>query len=157
MKGIKLLVGAAALMAAGGSAWADAGPGCGLGHIIFKGQTGLVPHVLGATFNGTGYNQTFALSSGTSDCDPNAQVKNEYQRKVFVAANFDDLARDVAQGNGERLVVLAELSGVAQADRGTFYRTTQQKFTTLFGGENNAESMLAALDGLIAGNATTAR
>lgn len=161
MKGIKSVVGAVgtvALMAAG-SAWADAGPGCGLGHMLWQGKTGLPAHVLAATTNGTAYNQAFALTSGTSNCDPNAQVKNEYQRKVFVAANFDDLARDVAQGNGERLAVLAELSGVAPADRGAFYRTAQQQFTTLFGGENNADSMLVALDGLIAGSspATTVR
>ena len=160
MKGMKSFVGAAgavALMAAGGSAWADAGPGCGLGHMWWQGETGLAAHVLGATTNNTFYIQAFALSSGTSDCDPNAQVKNEYQRKVFVAANFDDLARDVAQGNGERLAVLAELSGVAPADRDAFYRTAQQEFTTLFGGESNADSMLVALDGLIAGNATMVR
>ena len=160
MKSIKSTIGAASavmLAMAGGSAWADNGPGCGLGHIIFKGKTGLVPHVLGATTNGTGHNQTFALSSGTSDCDPNAQVKNEYQRKVFAAANFDDLARDVALGGGDRLATLAELSGVAPADRDAFYRSAQQEFDTLFKAGSNSDGMLASLDDLIAGTPASVR
>jgi hypothetical protein len=154
MKGIKSTIGAAGavmLAMAGGSAWADNGPGCGLGHLIFKGKTGLFAHVVGATFNGTAYNQTFGLSSGTSDCDPNAQVNNDKQRKVFVAENYDELARDVALGGGDRLTALAVLSGVAPADRDTFYRTAQQEFNALFKADSTSDDMLASLDNLIAG------
>lgn len=160
MKGIKSTIGAASavmLAMAAGSAWADKGPGCGLGHMWWKGKTGLGAHVLAATTNNTAYIQAFALSSGTSDCDPNAQVRNDYQRKVFVAANFDDLAHDVALGGGDRLAALAALSGIAPADRDAFYRTAQQEFNTLFKSEGNSEDMLASLDSLIAGAPASAR
>jgi hypothetical protein len=160
MKGIKSTIGAAGavmLAMAGGSAWADNGPGCGLGHQWFVGKTGLANHVMAATTNNTFYIQAFALSSGTSDCDPNAQVKNEYQRKVFVAANYDELARDVALGGGDRLAILAELSGVAPAERDTFYRTAQQEFNTLFKAESTSDDMLASLDNLIAGTPASVR
>lgn len=156
MKGIKSLVGAigVAALASAGGAWADSGPGCGLGHQWFEGQTGLASHVMAATTNNTFYIQPFALTSGTSDCDPNAQVRNEYERKVFAAANFDELAREAAQGGGERLAALADLSGVAPSDRETFYRGIQQRFGALFGGDSTADSMLVALDGMIADNRT---
>lgn len=160
MKGIKSTIGAAGavmLAMAGGSAWADNGPGCGLGHQVWKGQTGLAAHVLAATTNNTAYIQAFALSSGTSDCDPNKQVKNEYQRKVFVAANYDELARDVALGGGDRLAALAALSGVEPADRDAFYRTAQQEFNTLFKAESTSDDMLASLDNLIAGTPASVR
>lgn len=160
MKGIKSTIGAASavmLAMAGGSAWADNGPGCGLGHQLWKGKSGPAAHILGATTNNTAYIQAFALSSGTSDCDPNAQVKNDYQRKVFAAANFDDLAHDVALGGGDRLATLADLSGVAPADRDAFYRNAQQEFDTLFKAGSNSDGMLASLDDLIAGTSASVR
>jgi hypothetical protein len=160
MKGIKSTIGAAGavmLAMAGGSAWADSGPGCGLGHQWFAGKTGLGSHVMAATTNGTSAIQAFALTSGTSDCDPNAQVKNDFQRRLFAAANFDDVARDVAHGGGDRLAVLAEMSGVAPADRDAFYRSAQQEFNTLFKAESTSDDMLASLDSLIAGTPVSVR
>ncbi len=56
-----------------------AGPnsiGCGVGTIIWNGQSGVAPQVLAATTNGTLGNQTFGVSTGTLGCAQNGTVSN---------------------------------------------------------------------------------
>ena len=66
--------------------------GCGLGYIIFKGKDGLVSQTFAATTNGTFGNQTFGISSGTSECDrPSNFTANEKLNK-FASDNMDNLA-----------------------------------------------------------------
>ena len=42
--------------------------GCGLGSMAFEGNDGLISQVSAATTNGTSGNQTFGITSGTSNC-----------------------------------------------------------------------------------------
>ena len=54
---------AIALLACGSSvALADQDVGCGLGSMLWAGQSGLVPKILAATTNGTFGNQTFGIT-----------------------------------------------------------------------------------------------
>src|SRR5512139_1907858 len=48
--------------------------GCGLGYMIFKGQEGLASQTCAATTNGTFGNQTFGITTGTSECDQYKQL-----------------------------------------------------------------------------------
>lgn len=127
-----------------GFAFADNGPGCGLGQMIFKGQSGFLPHTSAATTNGSTYNQLFGLTSGTLGCDGNAVVQNDFEKKVFVAANIDSLATDVARGEGEHLVSLATLIGVQEQDKSAFYQLAQANYAAMF------DSTSSSTDGVLA-------
>jgi hypothetical protein len=115
MKGTKSLVGAvgaAALMAAGSGAWADNGPGCGLGKLALDGKAGFGWNLLGWLLNGIGGNQTFGMTSGTSGCDVTKAVLNEHDRTDYAAANFDNLFGASATPE----TMLSALDGELRAD-----------------------------------------
>lgn len=123
------------------------GPGCGWGQIVFKGQSGLFAHTAAATTNGTSANQWFALTSGTAGCDPDTVVSNEFQRKVFVASNMDNLSQDMAQGRGEHLDALASLLYISEQDKPGFFSLTQAQLPVLMeAAHEGAPGMLSALD-----------
>ena len=106
--------------------------GIGVGSLIFQGQTGLVQQVLAATTNGIFGNQTFAISSGTLGAKrPDALVKNDELRK-FVAENMDNLAKDMARGQGETLTVVVELMGVPKAEQAACEKKFQKNFRVIY-------------------------
>ena len=93
------------------------------------------------------------MTSGTLGCDPENTVSNEYQRKVFVASNMDNLAQEMAQGQGDHLASLAELMGVAKEDKPAFYSFTQDQYASLFSKPDvDAQQMLASLDSAMTTN-----
>lgn len=107
--------------------------GIGLGTMIFDGHDGLVSQVSAATTNGSFGNQTFAITSGTSNARPYAGfwAKNE-RVNSFTADNFDVLAREIAAGSGESLDSLAELMNIPTEKRAEFARTLQAHFAEIF-------------------------
>ncbi len=122
--------------AAGGQAHMNTG--CGLGTMLFQnnadGKTLL--QTFQATTNGIYGNQTFGITTGTSDCQqPKNFVSNE-QLKEFMVANMDNLARDIAQGRGETLDAFAELMGVPADKRPEFYAQLQAGFAKIFTSSN---------------------
>lgn len=125
------LVALAGLMAPGLAAAKDS-TGCGLGTMVFDGQSGVGPQVLAVTTNGTLGNQTFGISSGTLGCDAGGTVDHMAAVSEFTGENMDRLAADVAAGEGETLAALADLMGIAAADRDRFYRVMQQNFVRIF-------------------------
>lgn len=140
------------------SALAGEGSGCGVGTMIFKGQSGLFPNVLAITTNGTLGNQTFGLTSGTLGCDSTKVVENDYERRTFVASNLDNLSQDMAQGNGEHLAVLASLMGVAAEDQARFFQLTQAQYGRLFqSSATTSNEVLASLDQALTGDAQLAK
>ncbi|MCP5205833.1 MAG: DUF3015 domain-containing protein [Hahellaceae bacterium] len=126
---MKRILAIASLTLASSFAAADIGPGCGVGAVIFKGSSGLVPHVLAATTNGIYGNQTFAMSTGTLGCQPNSPIT---LASMYMDENLDKVARDVSRGEGEYLNTLAVMFGVKDEDRAHFYTTLQQNFSRLF-------------------------
>ncbi|MCZ6552626.1 MAG: DUF3015 family protein [SAR324 cluster bacterium] len=124
---------AAILMLVGGTlALAGNGAGCGLGHTLFEGQTGLFPNILAMTTNGTSGNNTFGMSSGTSGCDQDAVVLEEVEQEVFATANLDNLSLDMARGSGQYLQSMAALLGCQTAAFGEFASLTQDNYEVLF-------------------------
>jgi len=134
-----------ALMIAAGAAMADSGAGCGLGQKVFAGKTGLGPHVLAATTNGSTTNQWLGISFNSLGCDPTNVVTNEHQRNVFITANLDNLSQDIAQGQGEHLATLAALIGIPPNDQPAFFSLTQNNASMLVSAGNNADDMYTAL------------
>jgi ketosteroid isomerase-like protein len=122
----KLIAGAIFLSA---SSLAFAQPGCGVGAMIWKGQSGIAPHVLAATTNGTLGNQTFGMSTGTLGCQTNQAVQS---MALYMDGNIDKVARDMSRGSGENLDTLATLLGVDATDRDSFRTLLQDNFATIF-------------------------
>ena len=97
--------------ASGGGAVKYGTAGCGLGSIFFGGGTGFT-QVLAATTNGSSANQTFGITSGTSNCDAAASTDSA---KNFVEANRVALAKDISRGKGQTLTSLSELAGCSNS------------------------------------------
>ncbi len=137
------------MLAIGGTASADnttyGAAGCGVGSIIFGDQEGFV-QVLAATTNGTFFNQTFGITFGTLNCGSSAL--DQMGAKVFIEANREALAKDIARGSGETISSLAALAGCA--DEAAVGAELQQDFSTIFPDQtvsNDAvtEAILSAL------------
>ena len=145
-----LLIGAALLVLSGPIMAAETGPGCGAGSVLFKGQTGLAPHVLAATTNGIYGNQTFAMSTGTWGCDVDRPIGGQ-AAAAFLDDNLDKVARDMAAGGGEALDSFATLLGVDDHDKPAFFAATKQHFVAIFAHESvNGDVVMTSLNGILA-------
>ena len=139
----------------------DTGPGCGLGKLAwsdFKRQKDIAPQVLMATTNGTFGSQTFGISFGTSGCTNDGKVWAEHKTELFVAAMFDNLAEDMARGQGEHLSALATLLGVPTEHREIFFTLVQERYRELTGrGETSPSALIKSLDEVMAGHPVLAK
>jgi len=106
--------------------------GCGLGSLIFEGHDGLISQTCAATFNGTFGNQTFGITTGTSNCEQFETMWANKKLNTFVAENMDNLAKDIAQGNGEYVNTLAVLIEVPEGKRADFYSRLQTNFSRIY-------------------------
>ena len=81
--------------------------GCGLGSIVFGEKEGMV-QVVAATLNSWTFgNQTWAMTSGTSNCDSYKDMASIQ----FIDANRYTLENDIVRGGGETLTSLTQLMG----------------------------------------------
>ncbi len=132
----------------------DTGPGCGLGKLLwsdFKRQKDIAPQVFMATTNGTFGSQTFGISTGSSGCTNDGKVWAEHKTELFVAVTFENLAGEMARGQGEHLTALATLLGVPADRREMFYTLAQVRYRELMGrGEASPTALLKALDAAVA-------
>ncbi len=127
--------------------------GCGWGSMVFNGKTGVANQVMAATTNGTSGNQTFGITSGTGGCSKDGVVKSTAALSTFMAANIDKVSHDMAVGKGESLETMANLMGIAEQDKATFYKTTRDNFDSIFASESaTVEEVLASLDSVMANN-----
>ena len=132
--------------------------GCGVGSIIFKGQSGVAPQVLAATTNGTLGNQTFGISSGTLGCAKDGVVDTPAMVSMFINTNLDKLAHDMAVGKGETLESLASLIGVDSADKSAFFAITKIHFAEIIPAANtNTQEVIDALHHVLAADDKLAR
>ena len=152
MKRILIAAAAVAALTAGAAHAANTNNvGCGLGTMVFEGQSGDAPQVLAATTNGTSGNQTFGITTGTLGCSKNGVVDPPVAATVYTASNIDNLARDAARGEGETLESLAEVIGIEEQDKAAFFAASKENFATIFANENTtAEDVLAAWYGVMA-------
>lgn len=132
--------------------------GCGLGSMVFDGQSGLAPQVLAATTNGISGNQTFGISSGTLGCTQDGVVRSSAKLSMFTGSNMDKLAADMSKGQGETLETLADLMGVEAADKAEFFAATRDNFSKIFDSSDvTAEQVLANLNDVLAADAKLSR
>jgi len=106
--------------------------GRGLGTMLLGDREPLLMQLVVSSLNGLYGNQTFGITFGTLGCDkPKALVLNEMLDK-FVADNMDNLAVDIASGQGESLDALADLAEVPPDKRQGLYREFQASFDQIY-------------------------
>lgn len=135
---MKKIIIAAALLGSSVTAQAAApgGPGCGWGNMLFEGQSGLPMHLLATTVNGTSYNKTFGMTTGTNGCD--TSVSLTYSGKSLLAMDgvLEEVAMDMASGEGEALTALSVSMGVPAEDRGYFNAVMHENFAVIFSADD---------------------
>ena len=128
--------------------------GCGLGSVVISKNSKLL-QLFAVTTNNTFFSQVFGITSGTSNCSSSGLVSNDKQIQYFVEVNQDDLAREMAQGEGEKLNTLATLHGCKSAGaQKSFAQYTQKSYARIFTAAditsttviNNLEGELAHAD-----------
>ena len=126
--------------------------------VRFKRQKDIAPQVLMATTNGTFGSQPFGFSTGTSGCTNDGKVLAAQKTEFFVAATLENLAGDMARGQGEHLTALATLLGVPTEQQEMFSTLVQERFRELIGrGETSPSALIKALDEAMAGYPVVAK
>ncbi len=144
---MKKLIGGIVLLSASSMAMAVApgGSDCGWGNMIFDGQSGIGPHFLASTTNGTSGNKTFGMTSGTNGCSVEGSLS--YGGESMISSIMDEFSSDVARGHGEALNAVAVMMGIEAADRSVFSKVAHENFTTLFPHANvTAKEVITALN-----------
>ena len=125
---------AAALLGASVSAQATApgGPGCGWGNLIFEGKSGMPVHLLATIVNGTSGNATFGMTSGTNGCDTSGALTYCAESLLSMNGVLEEVAQDMATGDGEALTALSVSIGVEGTDRAHFNSVMHDNFAAIF-------------------------
>jgi hypothetical protein len=111
--------------------------GCGLGSLAFGNQPGAI-QVLAATTNGISANQTFGITTGTSNCGAGLVAMGT---KNFVEANREVLAKDMSRGEGETIGALTVMAGCS--DSRAVGAALQSNFDQIFPSETAASEDIA--------------
>ncbi|MEW5951056.1 MAG: DUF3015 family protein [Elusimicrobia bacterium] len=133
---------AAVIMLAGISASyaADYGSaGCGLGSMLFKEND--MSQILAATTNGTSANQTFAMTSGTLNCNNKGLVKVAMARQSYIEANYKQIAKEASWGKGEYVNNLAYLYGYTGEKTAEFASLLQKNYDKIFASNDAAKAL----------------
>ncbi|GAB6260459.1 DUF3015 domain-containing protein [Photobacterium sp. CCB-ST2H9] len=138
-------------------AMADQDIGCGLGSMVFAGKEGKVFKVLGATTNGTSGNQTFGITFGTLGCEGDGVISSKEKLAMFIDGNMDNLARDIARGEGETLATLTDVWGMSDEAKAEFNTQARNNYAAIFASENvTSADVLANLNTMVADQNTLA-
>jgi hypothetical protein len=113
--------------------------GCGLGSLLFK-EDKKVLQILAATTNGIYANQTFGISSGTSNCTNSGLVHQDKAQEIFVSLNYESLEQEISMGRGEKLDTLAGLFGCSESKN--FNSVAKKNFSQIFGKQDSNPSTL---------------
>lgn len=106
--------------------------GCGLGALVVD-RDELLPQ-LGASFlNGIYSNQTYGMTSGTSNCVENRSEVAAMEQEVYFTANLNSISKEAAQGSGEHIQALAEVFGCrGESDTQRLGQLSQNHYSEIF-------------------------
>ena len=104
--------------------------GCGLGSMVIGSDRG-PEQIFAATTNGTFGSQTFGMTFGTSNCGDHGLINVSKEREVFAAENYTSLVKEMAQGKGEHLNILASMYQCPTAAYPEFGAMAQENFDDL--------------------------
>lgn len=102
--------------------------GCGLGSLIFGPKPGKV-QIFASTTNDIYGNQTFGITSGTSNCDIPEMGQ---QAAVFIEVNKEVVRKEAAMGSGESVDAVSML---LNCDRSEIRRELKGRFGYYLGEE----------------------
>lgn len=120
--------------------------GCGMGGKLIGKNNDILAQLGAFTLNGVSTNQSFAMSSGTSGCKTSGITKSESEQTRFVASNYQNLAKQMAAGEGEDLIVLAGMLGCPNDKAGHFANLTRENYDSIFASEQTTPAdVLASL------------
>jgi hypothetical protein len=115
--------------------------GCGLGTLVFRNDEDRVKQILAATTNGTFGNQTFAITTGTLNCNPGGGPRGRVA-SLFIDVNREALVKDAARGGGETIEHLSAIMGCPDAT--AVGAALQQNFQAVFAADELSGDQIAA-------------
>ena len=131
------------------AAKADNDVGCGVGTMIWEGNSGVGYKLLASFTNGLTF-QSISVTFGLINCDGQGTVTANARSRHFAAVNLDRIARDSAVGGGESLDTLASLYRVGLADRAEFAALAQNHFDELFSSDHvTSDEVIETLERLM--------
>lgn len=89
-------------------------------------------HFLATTVNGTSGNATFGMTSGTNGCDTNGSLTYSGQSLLGMTGVMEEVAQDMATGEGEALTALSVSMGIQTEDRARFNALMHDNFAAIF-------------------------
>lgn len=111
---------------------APGGPNCGWGNLMFEGDSGRIAHIGASIFNSSLGNLWIGILLGTNGCSTEGQITYG-GKSIFALQGFmDEVAVDIAQGQGEALEALSVVMGVQEKDRPAFNKLLQENFERIF-------------------------
>jgi hypothetical protein len=125
--------------------------GCGLGSILFGEKPGMV-QVFASTTNGIYSNNTFGVSSGTSNCTPTGD--DSQAAAVFIDSNRLSMQNDVARGGGETLNAFFNVAECQE--REAVGQTLQKNYSQIFKPEASNEQVVESIRHTLRQNESTA-
>ena len=134
MKKIILGLMAGVLMTASANAASYQAQGCGLGSTLFSDGSNVVHQSLGAITNNLFFNNTFGMTSGTSNCELDGA--GGQANAVFIEANKVALSNDIARGQGATLASLSRMYGCT--NHNAVGSALQKEYKSIF--STNAEA-----------------
>ena len=111
---------------------ADTSSGCGMGYEVAPKQS-LVSSSTRSIVNAT-FSNSIAMTLGTSGCAKHSIVKNDAKGIHFAEANMNQLALEMAQGNGEFVAGFAATLGCQ--DVNAFGSMVQSKYESVLPSAN---------------------
>jgi hypothetical protein len=122
--------------------------GCGLGALAFKDKPGKV-QIAAATTNNLVSPQTFAITSGTSNC---MEGSSGQQAALFININQEALRNDISRGNGEALTGLSQI--LKCSNQSKLGSTLQRNYRSIFPSSDvSPEHIGSSIENVIKGDA----
>lgn len=142
---MKKVILVAGLLGASLTAHAEAvgGNGCGWGNMIFAGKSGLPVHLLASITNGTSGNASFGMTTGTNGCTTGTLTYNG-KSLLGMTGVLEEVAQDMATGQGEALTALSVSMGVPAEDRAHFNTVMHENFSSIFTSKDVTAGEVAA-------------
>ncbi|NAW67178.1 DUF3015 family protein, partial [Photobacterium halotolerans] len=93
----------------------------------------------------------------TLGCDGNGVITSKEKLAMFIDGNMDNLARDIARGEGETLATLTDVWGMSDEAKAAFNATARNNYASIFASENvTSADVLANLNTMVADQNTLA-
>lgn len=111
--------------------------GCGFASLFIK-ERDMLPQIGASVVNDIlGITQSFAISSGSSNCVASRSELAAREQEVFITVNLSSLSKEAAQGSGEHISALAEVFGCPNEP---FARLSQNHYSKIY--EKNEPSVV---------------